>query len=214
MKDKAPGKKCLTDDEVAAYVDGAVAPGLRKRIEEHLARCSLCLHGVAELKHLVSAERPGRLPARALARAESVLAGRLRAARPSIAPEMEVVIALKNGLLKILETTGELLTPGRLSPVVVRGGNRTAPSPRIAQSLSGYLVTLEAVGSGNEVRPRLAIVSERSAERPDGLKARLRGPDVSETRYARAGKIGFSALRPGAYTIEIEDVGTINLEIQ
>lgn len=209
MKGRASRTRCLSDDEVAAYVDGAVRPDLRKRIEEHVGRCSLCLHNVAELKHLVSAEHPSKLPAAALARAESLVA-RAR----SIVPEMEVVLALKSGLCKIIETTGQVLIPGRLIPVTVRGDRRCAPSPRVAKSLSGYLVTLELVNAKQGVQPRLTVVEEASAERPDGIKARLVAPDQSETKYTRAGKIGFSALRPGAYSIEIEDIGRISLDIQ
>jgi anti-sigma factor RsiW len=214
MKGKTPRDRCLSDDEVAAYVDGAVKRDLRKRIEEHLAQCSTCLHSVVELKHLVSAAHAQeKLPAAALARAESIVE-RTRSRASETLPELDIVLALKSGICKILETTGEVLRPGRLAPVTVRGERRTAPSPRVAQSLSAHLVTLELVSAKQGVEPRLTIVEEASAERPDGIKAKLRGPDASDTKYSRAGKIGFSPVGPGTYRIEIEKIGRIRLDIQ
>ena len=124
------------------------------------------------------------------------------------------MLALKSGICRILETTGQVLRPGRLAPVTVRGEKRTAPSPRVAKSLSGHLITLEMVTAGQGIEPRLAVAEEASGERPDGIKAKLRGPGASETKYTRAGKIAFSPVGPGAYRIEIEKIGRIRLEIQ
>jgi len=203
--------KCLSGDEVAAYVDGAVKQGLRKRIEEHLLRCNSCLHSVAELKQLVSSERriDASVPAATLARVDNMIAGRISASR-----QLDVTLALKDGVCRILETTGKLLLPGRLSPVRVRAERRIDPSPRISKELSGYLVTLELVPSGKTVEPRLVIVQETSSARPDGVKARLISTAGSQIKYSRAGKIAFSAVEAGAHSIEIEKIGRINLTVQ
>ena len=214
MKGKDPGARCLSDDEVAAYIDGAVERDLRERIEQHLGRCRACLHSVAELKRLVrAAQALERLPAPAMARAESIVEREL-AKRGEALAEMEVVLALKSGICRILETTGEMLRPGRLAPVTVRGARPSAPSPRIAKSLSGYRVTLELVSAAKGVEPRLAVAEEGSRERPDGIKAKLRGREATETKYTRAGKISFSPVGPGTYRIDIEKLGRIRLEIQ
>jgi hypothetical protein len=209
MTPKTPKARCLSDDEVAAYVDGMGGPGLRKRVEHHLARCNVCLHSVAEMKQLVGAEaaREALLPGEVLARAESLIA------REMMPPELELVAAVRSGICKIIETTGRLLTPGRLSPVQVRGG-KTAPTPKIAKSLSGYLVTLELVPGEQGVQPRLTLVEEVSSARPDGIKARLDSPEASETKYSRGGRLSFAALSPGAYRIEIEEIGRISLDIR
>lgn len=214
MKSRESRSRCLSDDEVAAYVDGAIGSDLRKSIEEHLGLCRTCLHSVAELKHLVRAARAAEdLPAPVVARAESIVEREL-ARRGEVLPGFEVVLALKSGICRIIETTGKVLRPGRLAPVTVRGDERAAPSPRVAGSLSGHSVTLELVGDGQGVQPRLAIADEASGERPDGIKARLRGPGASQTKYTRGGKIGFSPVGPGAYRIEIERIGTIELAVQ
>ena len=89
MKSRDTKSRCLSDDEVAAYVDGAVRPDLRKRIEEHLARCGDCLHNVAELKHLVGAASAAvKMPAAALARAESIVERELSPRGEMIAESM------------------------------------------------------------------------------------------------------------------------------
>ena len=56
------------------------------------------------------------LPARALARAESLVADAVRGV-----PQFDVVLALKSGICSLLETTGDLLAAGRSAPVAVRG---------------------------------------------------------------------------------------------
>ncbi|MBX7082702.1 MAG: tetratricopeptide repeat protein [Nannocystaceae bacterium] len=51
--------RCLDDDEVAAFVDGAVDGALRQRIEAHIDRCPACrMHVVAMLQLEGSAARP------------------------------------------------------------------------------------------------------------------------------------------------------------
>jgi len=221
MKDRGQKQRCLTDDEVTSYVDGVVKPDLRKRIEDHLVRCSFCLHNVAELKHLISSEAalPGDLPAEALARAEMLVAQ-----HTGQAPQFDITLALKSGICKLLETTGDLLAPGRLAPVHLRGGKQSADRPsgdrpdgpglKIAKSLSGYLVTLEFVTERQAVLPKLTIVEEASSGRPDGIKAKLYSPGASETRYSRQGRMSFSPLQPGVYGIDIEEIGKIRLDIQ
>ena len=85
---------------------------------------------------------------------------------------------------------------------------------KVAKSLSGYLVTLEITSSKQAVEPTLRIVEEVSSAKPDGIKAKLYTPGAAETKYSRAGKMRFSALKPGVYRIEIEEIGTIRLDIQ
>jgi anti-sigma factor RsiW len=204
-------QRCLSDDEVAAYVDGVIPPDLRRKIEEHLDRCSLCLHNVAELKQLVASEAvlASSLPASALARAETLIAEEVNAI-----PQMDVILALKREACRILETTGRLLLPGRMAPVTVRRAEETSPTPRVAESMSGHLVTLELVAAKGAVEPRIAIVEEASSAAPDGIRAKLYAAGSSETKYSRAGRIRFSSIKPGDYTIDIEDIGRIRLAIQ
>jgi len=211
MKVKDQRGKCLTDDEVTSYVDGVVGSNLRKRIEDHLARCSFCLHNVAELKCLVAAESAAGapLPEAAMARAAGLIA---RQAGSS--SEFDITLAIRGGVCRLLETTGNLLLPVSLAPAPVRGERRPAPGLRVAKSLSGYLVTLEMISGKQAVEPTVTIVEEASSAKPDGIKAKLYTPGAAETKYSRAGKMRFSALKPGAYRIDIEEIGTIRLDIQ
>jgi hypothetical protein len=202
--------RCLTDEEMTSYVDGVVAVELRKRIEAHLASCPVCLHNVAELKELVSreAEAVGPVPASALARAESLIALHTHA------NEFDIVAVLKNGVCRILETTGDLLTPRMPATAAVRGSRAKTLSPRIARSLSGYLVTVELKAKTDEVRPALTIIEEATSEGPDGVKAQICTQGTCETRYSHQGKAGFSPVGRGLFRIDIEGIGSIDLEIR
>ena len=202
--------RCLTDEEMTSYVDGVVTDGLRSRIEAHLAACPVCLHTVAELKELVSPEAEmGRpVPESALARAESLIALHTHT------HEFDIVAVLKNGVCRILETTGDLLTPRMPATAAVRGSRSKALSPRIARSLSGFLVTVELKAKADEVRPELSIIEEVTSDVPDGVKAQLSAPGTCETKYSHEGKTTFSPISQGLFRIDIEGVGSIDLEIR
>jgi hypothetical protein len=205
MKDR-----CLTDEEMSAYVDGVVDADLRKEIEEHLAECPVCLHHVAELKELVSPQVVyAAVPSpEALSKAEDIIS---RYAQPSSG--FDITVALRQGLCKVLDTTGDILTPRGLAPIPVRGESRTEPAPRIAKSISGYLVTVELPTRKGRVQPKVMVVQEASSDRPDGIKVKLYSPGACETKYTEGGRTAFQPVGSGDYTIDIEDIGTIELEI-
>ena len=205
MKDR-----CLTDEEMSAYIDGVVDADLRRRIEEHLAECAVCLHHVAELKELVSPQvvHAAMPTPEALSKAEDIISQYARTASG-----FDITVALRQGLCKVIQTTGDLLTPRGLSPVPVRGESRTELTPRIAKSLSGYLVTVELPARKGGLQPKVMMVQEASSEKPDGVKIRLYSPGACETKYTQGGRATFQPVDSGDYTIDIEDVGIIELEI-
>jgi hypothetical protein len=202
--------RCLTDEEMSAYVDGVADADLRSRIEEHLAACAVCLHHVAELKELVSTQTAQTsIPTpEALAKAEDVIALYTHAA-----PGFDITVALREGLCKVLETSGNLLTPRRLSPEPIRGDSEEQLTPRISKSISGYLVTVELPAEKGRLRPRVTVVQEAGPDRPDGIRIKLYSPGACETKYTRGGKAVFEPVGPGDYSIDIEDIGTIDLDI-
>jgi hypothetical protein len=203
--------ECLTEAEMAAYVDGMLEAGAREKAESHLERCPVCLHGVAELKRLVDAYESGaiRAPEAALARAEKLV----EAGAPST-PVLSIVAALHKGLVKVVETTGSLLPPPRLEPVPVRKKRPAGLQPRVGKPLSGYFVTVELSEDGGRFAADITIVNEKTSERPDGLKAKLRAPGRTESRYSRDGRLRFTSLESGTADLELEGIGRIVLEIR
>jgi hypothetical protein len=211
MKDR-----CLTDEEMTSYVDGVVAEDLRRKIEAHLASCPMCLHSVAELKELVSDETGLHtpVPESALARAESLIARYAGKETVRVPAGFDIVAVLRDGVCRILDTSGNLLAPRVPAPAAVRGDGAAALNPRVARSLCGMLVTVELKATGDKVKPLLTIIDEATSERPDGLKARIHAEGTSETRYTHAGKAEFSPVARGDYRIDIEGIGSIDLEVR
>jgi hypothetical protein len=203
--------RCLTDEEITAYVDGVAESSLRKRIERHLSECGLCLHNVAELKKLVSANGAEEiLPTRAaIEMAESIITDHTQSP-----DRLDITAIIRNGICRIMETTGSLLPPRPPSRVTVRGDRRIVLNPRIAKSVAGYLITIELTPKKDMLEPRLTIIEESSSLKPDGVKAKLYSPGTCETKYSRNGRMTFSALGQGFFRIEIEEIGRISLEIQ
>ncbi len=206
MKDR-----CLTDEEITAYIDGVVSPEQRARIEAHLARCGFCLHNIAELRQLISANETNPIAPTeaALAQAEAVISESTTART-----HFDIALVIRDGICKILESTGNLLPPRRLSPAAIRRHRASRTVTRISKSLSGFLVTVELKPQREAVKPEVIIVEESTSDRPDGLKAKLYSPGACETKYSEQGRISFSPLTSGYYRIEIEEVGAIGLEIK
>jgi anti-sigma factor RsiW len=207
--------ECLKDEEIASYVDGTADAGLRQKVENHIADCSVCLHSVAELKHLVNAyeSSPVRTPEALLARAREMAD---RAARKSAGPlhGFSIVATLSETLVKIIETTGSLLPPPRLSPVPARKRRRRGLVPRVAKSLSGHLVTVELRAVEEQIAADISLLDETTSERPDGVKVKLLSGETVETRYTRSGKASFAVLPAGISELDLEGIGRIMLDIR
>jgi anti-sigma factor RsiW len=163
--------KCLTEMEIAAYVDGLAEAEVRKRVESHLETCALCLHSVAELKRLADAHEanPVRTPEAALARAAGIIS-----AGSETSPGFSIIAAVQKGLVKILETTGNLIPPPRQAPVPVRKRRDASLVPRVARSLSGFFVTVELSEGKDGITAGVTLADEASSEQPDGVKVKLR----------------------------------------
>jgi hypothetical protein len=201
--------RCLTDEEIAAYVDGTASKALRERVESHLNACRLCLRSVAEVKRLMQshASHLPTVPGDVIARAEQVVIENAESA-----PRLDITAAITGGMLKILRTTGDLLTPRRLSAVPVRGPAGSGLCPRVAKSIAGYHITLELVPGPEAIQPVLIMVDEATGDRPDGVKVKMSSAGTSETKYTQHGKATFSPVGPGVATIDIEGVGRVDLE--
>lgn len=213
--------ECLTDAEIAAYVDGTADARAREKVEAHIADCLRCLHSLAEVKRLAMAhgESPVSTPEAALNRALEIVARKVRPVpaqpAPGISlPAFSVTAALKQGVVRILETTGSLLPPPRLAPVPARKGEKAPPSPRIAKSLCGYRVTLELRAEGDRITAGIMLVDENTSELPEGVKVKLRAGGTSKTRYSREGQVRFVSLDKGNSDFDIEGVGRISLSVQ
>ena len=203
--------ECLTEVEVAAYVDGMADTDARERVESHIVTCPLCLHHVAELKQLAGAYEtsPVSTPGTALARALHIIGNRTRSSS-----ELSIVAVLRDGLVKILETTGSLLPPPRLAPVPVRTKKQPVLIPRVAKSIGGYFVTVELSREGGTFVADVSLLEEETSERPDGVKVKLLAGDASETRYSKSGKVRFATLGTGVANLYIEGIGRVKLEFR
>ena len=102
--------ECLSDETMAAYVDGRLEAADRSAVETHLVHCHRCLDQVALLKRVINQE--GALaglevPEAVLARAEALIAERF-GRRPAL---MDLAVRIAGNLVEVLRTTGEVLTP-------------------------------------------------------------------------------------------------------
>jgi hypothetical protein len=204
-------KDCIPDEIIAAYVDGQVNPEERERVESHLVHCDLCIEQLALLKQAVDSSEMFaqlKIPDRILARAEALIAERF-GHKASI---LDVVVRLAEGLVSVVKTTGEVLSPD-LAPVPVRGRRDRGRNIFVRTRAGSADVIVEVDSRGADPVLRVLLREAETEALLDGVRVDLAGPEGPESRFAQQGLVDFGPRRPGKYRMEIEDAGGVNLEI-
>lgn len=202
---------CLSGERLAAYVDGRLDPEEREVVESHVARCDRCLEEVALLMRVVGEEArlaDTPVPERVVARAEALIAERCR--RPSI---LELVVKLKEDLVAVIRTTGEILSGELAQPVPVRGRARPAKRALVRKTVEDTDATVEVESRPGAPVIRVMLESTETHEPRHGVRVDLAGPSETETRFTESGLADFGPREPGCYRIGIEDLGHVDLEI-
>jgi hypothetical protein len=204
-------KDCMSDEMMAAYVDGRMNQRERQHVESHLARCDHCIEQLAILKQIVDsgdALAGVKIPDRVLARAEALIAERF-GPKASI---LNVVVRLAEGLVSVVRTTGEVLSPD-LAPVPVRGRKDRCKNVFVRTRAGAADVIVEVDSRGTDPVLRVLLREADTEALLDGVRVDLAGPEGPESRFAEQGLVDFGPRRPGKYRMEIEDAGGVNLEI-
>ncbi|MCK4547621.1 MAG: zf-HC2 domain-containing protein [Candidatus Eisenbacteria sp.] len=204
--------KCISDEAMAAYVDGRIDPEERRRIESHLVRCDRCIEQIAVLKRVTDSRESlagVRIPDRVLARAEALIAERF-GRRVSV---LDLVVRVAEGLVSVVKTTGEVLSPD-LCPVPARGRKKRGKNVFVKQRAGTADVIVEMESRGDHPTLRVFLENTETQEPLDGVRVNLKGPAGMESRFAEQGLADFGPKTAGQYRIEIEDVGEVSLEIQ
>ena len=95
--DEAGRDGCPDEQELAEYVDGAVSPDDRTRLETHFADCATCLRLIGLLSQEQQAGPAEPVPPQVLARAEQLVARKLPVSRrllPYLAAAASIVLAV------------------------------------------------------------------------------------------------------------------------
>ncbi len=204
--------ECISDEMMAAYVDGRLEPAERRSIETHLVGCNRCLEELTLLKQVADQETSlagVRIPAAVLARAEQLIAERF-GRRESI---IDLAVRVAGNLVEVLRTTGEALTP-ELTPVPVRGRRRQGRRALVRKRVEDLDLIVEVESRDGE--PVLRVLLGRAdTDRPvHGVRIDLSSSSESETRFTENGLADFGPRKPDHYRIRIEDIGDVDLQIE
>ncbi len=204
--------ECLSDETLAAYVDGRVDASERRSVETHLVRCDRCLEQVALLKRVSDDEAAFAdltVPPAVLARARALIAERF-GPRTSI---VDLVVRIAGSVVEVLRTTGEMLAPDPAS-AAVRGRRKPGRRALVRKRVGDLDLIIEVESRDGEPVLRILLNRPETGHPVHGVRVDLAGSSDSETRFTEKGLADFGPRRPDRYRVRIEDVGDIDLEIQ
>jgi hypothetical protein len=205
-------RDCLSDETMAAYVDGRLASDERRSVESHLVRCDRCLQEVALLKRVTDSRESFagiQIPEHVWARAEALIAERLSRRAPLI----DLVARVAKDWVSVVRTTGEILTPD-LQPVPARGRSRPGKNIFVRKTAGEADVIIELESKGDRPILRILLTNADTREPLHGVRVDLAGPSGPETRFSERGLADFGPREPGRYRISIEDLGDVALGLE
>ncbi len=201
---------CLTEEEIGQYVDGFLEGKHRDLVEAHIETCEYCRGEVEVLQEALS-----HIAEISVEPAQNVkIMGLIRQAlNREKESSFQIVIGIVDGLLKVIETTGEVVLGGGLKELeMVRG----APVPSgglegVKKRLGDYLVQVRVSKKTLEELEVRIYIKDFQTDQP------VRGVDVwfQETgqvkknagRTDRHGRVTFREMKFGSYTFMIEKEG-------
>jgi len=193
----APLSHLLLRRHLSAYLDGEVPPGLRRRLEGHLSRCSACRRELAGLEDVARAvaSLPRQPPPRSFALTPAT------ASRPSRGPTLGLRL-LPAAAALCASLLAALVAYDVVGPSVPEGGpNAPASAPR--EALKG------APEAPSPLRPSGPGVAEAPAspppeampQRPPSAEREARGGGLSPMRVAQLAAGAAMAAAVGGWAI-------------
>ena len=205
--------KCLSEEELALFLQGDMEERPSRRVEAHIALCGRCAE-IAALYCKADELQEQAVPEQVIEKAKALSGERLI---------FEVALRLKEKFMELLKTTGDVIRRGDMAPVPVlrgRGISELKEEISLVKEFEEIRIALK-LDKKDKDRVRISVVlSEKASLRPitDLRVALFRKSLELESYFARSGAAVFEGLTYGLYTLEISRrdnrIGIIKLEIK
>jgi len=220
-RDEQSGRRgifCPSELEIDQYVSNLLGQEDSQFIQQHLHACLHCREEVEALQ----AEAPplfGAVPEQARAHLEKLVHGH---SSPSpIRGIATVIVERARDIIRIIETTGEILAQGLADPAAaaLRGEEPTQDATFLQHILGPYVITAAfRPFPGGKVHVDLLLRRAEDEEPVSGEAVHLKDADKEQRKTTDLlGKVSFMNLAPGAYQVVIgeDDSGpSMTLEIR
>ena len=210
-----PNSPCPNEETLVCFSEGKLSKEEAAVIQEHLITCHRC----AEVVYLFCSkfEEKREVPEFLVKKAKDLV-------KPKALPNiLNLILALKEKALQILESNGDVILDNEIIPVPVLRSRQISEFPeeiRLIKEFNDIKVTVYIQRRDkHKVRINLNLVNKISLTPLEDLRlALIKDTQELESYEAVAGNAVFENVGFGQYSIKItrkdEELGAINLEIR
>jgi hypothetical protein len=205
--------KCLSEEELALFLQGDMDEKTSRGVEAHIALCSRCAE-IAALYYRAGKLQEQVVPEQVVEKAKTLVGESLI---------FEAAVRLKGKFMELLRTTSDAMRVGDIAPVPVlrgRGIREFKEEISLVKEFEEIRIALK-LDKKDKDRIRIGVVlSDKVSLSPitDLRVALFRENKELESYFARSGTAVFEGLSYGLYTLEISRrdnrIGIIKLEIR
>ncbi|MBI5145180.1 MAG: hypothetical protein HZA27_03230 [Candidatus Omnitrophica bacterium] len=205
-----------SEEDFACFLEGKLSPPEQKQMKLHLLRCGRCMDILATITQLEPAEEKP-VPQELIAQAKGLLG---QEGKISL---LEILLRLKENILELVNTTGDVLVGQELVPAPVLRSRQIKDFKDTVTILKDFKDIRVEVKVENKVGGAFSLavlVKEKSTSKIiKDLRVTLLKDDVElESYVADSGKAVFEHVELGKYRIEIENlqqkIASVLLEIK
>ncbi|MFA5157089.1 MAG: hypothetical protein WC532_06860 [Candidatus Omnitrophota bacterium] len=204
-KSGSPIPKEHPDEEtMACFVEGKLSPAEEQNIRRHLVECSLCAEVFLAQINLDISSAP-EISDDLIIKTKSLFP------QAKIIPVLEVLLQLKEGLMDLLATNGDVLVGQELIPAPVLRSRQIKgfkDEVLILKDFAGIRVEMKVEKRGGSAFGLSVSVRDKQNLRviKDLRITLLKGDTELESYINDSGKVVFEHVTLGKYTVEIADL--------
>ncbi|OGW79638.1 MAG: hypothetical protein A3G33_07555 [Omnitrophica bacterium RIFCSPLOWO2_12_FULL_44_17] len=210
-KDSKPQGACLTDQDIACFLDDRLSRKQRKLICAHVVSCATCADQFKD--HLLIAEDVNSSPLLEVPQELEDMAKALVSSKvkPNI---LDIILNFTQDAIQLVKTTGDVLKTAVPIPVLRTNGKAEAmPNQiKIAKAFKNLALEVQVEKRRHDLADiSVSISEEGKRKKPAGFRISLfRGEREICSKLADKGKIKFEEVKIGQYKIVISKEGIVS----
>ncbi len=211
--------KCLSDETMTCLIENRISKNDEVIVNDHIVHCHSCAEKLSS--YLVIARdlsREGEIqpPMFLLDRVKQLVSEKL-----SASDVLDIVLDIKERVLELIHTTGELLLGPTLVPAL-RGKDEaeSKKSIHVVKNFDKFTAEVEIDKRvSNSTDLILRLTEKESNKRAEGIRVSLlKNEREIESQVLEGGKVKFEDIKPDSYKILIikdeKAVGSVNIAMR
>lgn len=190
------------EEDLACFLDGRLSEDEQERIKAHILHCDTCTEAVA-LSLEIDPPEAARLPEELLSRVKE-----LGAAQSDAISVLEIILRLKEKVLEVINTTGDVLVGQELVPAPVlrsRAIRNFKDEINILKNFQDIRVEVKIEQRGRGIFGLTVVIKDKLSQKvvKDLRVTLIRDGVELESYIGDSGKVIFEHVLLGKYTVEI-----------